>query len=193
MIPLILHVCLGMCLAVCVLLSGLFYATPDLGYCSYTGTLSCFCQIILKTSPHFQFLLNTLSGLLLLCLCAQSATVDEKETGTLIISIIFFIAFTGILSFDIMKYTDIHFVFVFTLFISALVFSLYSLEWNGDSVWHKTGTIAYCIGFCLLFLVPLLNHFLFNFEQMTAVNIANHIQLLCITAMILMFGVYVYS
>jgi hypothetical protein len=193
MIPLILHVCLGICLGVCVLLSGLFYATPDLGYCSRTGTLSCFCQIISKTSPHFEFLLNTLAGLLLLCLCAHSATVDEKQNGTLFLSITFFISLTGILSFDIVKCTSIHFVFVFMLFISALVFSQYSLEWNGDNMWHKTGAIAYCVGFCLLFLFPLLNHFLFDFERMTAVNINNHIQLLCIAAMILMFGVYVYS
>jgi hypothetical protein len=188
-IPMILRVSLGMCSAVCFLLSGLFYATPDLGFCSFTGTLSCFCQIVSKTSPHFAFLLHILSGLLLICLCTRAT---EKQTETLILSGFVFIGLNGLLSFDIRKCKCAHFGFVFTLFISALVFSL--LEWNDSGgVWHRAGTIAYCVGLGLLFLNPFLDHFVFDFEEMTAINIANHMQLLCITAMVFMFGVFVYT
>lgn len=186
MIPIILRVSLGMCSAVCFLLSGLFYATPDLGFCSVTGTLSCFCQIISNTSPHFAFLLHMLSGLLLVCLC-----IRETETGTLILGGLVFIGLNGLLSFDIRQCKCTHFGFVFILFISALVFSLYSSSAGG--VWHRAGTIAYCVGFCLLLLNPFLDRFVFNCEEMTAINIANHMQLLCIAAMVFMFGVFVYS
>ena len=192
MVPFLLHACLGLCVAVCALLFCLLYATPDIGYDIYTGVVHCFCGVVSKTSPHSAFILHILSGLLLLCLCAKAVDSEEKQTGTILLSGIFFVSLTGLLSFDIIKYTAIHSVFVLILFISALAFSLYSLQWANSEL-HRAGTIAFCIALGIFFLNPLLDGFPFYFEEITAWNVTNHVQLICITAMLFMFGVYVYS
>jgi hypothetical protein len=199
-VPVLLHIGLGMCVGVCALLLGLFYSTPGIGYSAFHDTgkncVHCFCIVICKTSPHFGFLLHVLSGVLLLALCIQAMHEEDsadRQTVTLVLAIIFFVSFTGLLSFDLMHHTDVHCVFVTVLFTSALVFSLYSLHL--DNAWHMAGTAAYCVALAVFFLSPSVECLLSGCDDLDriAVNTINCSQLICITTLVFVLGVYVYT
>ena len=184
----LLHLCLAMGVAVCALLSGLFYATPGLGYSEEYGIVYCFCRIIAMTEPHFSFMLCVVSGLLALSLCERVST-STNEAVSLGLILLFHVCLSGIFSFDIMNFSDIHRVFLTGLIIVSLGFSLMVLDW--DNGWNKAGAVVYLsLTGIFIAISPLL--WVLYFEYNSAINIINHIQLAWIGAMVFMFGTYVY-
>lgn len=184
----LLHLCLALGVAVCALLSGLFYATPGLGYCEKHGILHCFCQIIAMTEPHFSFLLCVVSGLLALSLCER---VGGNEVGSLSLVILFHICLSGIFSFDIVHHPNTHSVFLALLIIVSLVFSLLVLNWGG--AWNKAGAVVYLLLTGVLLIAAPVALRALRFEDCSSINIINHVQVAWIVSMVFMFGVFVYS
>jgi hypothetical protein len=182
----LLHICLAMGVAVCALLSGLFYATPGLGYCEEYGILYCFCRIIAMTEPHFSFMLCVVSGLLALSLCERVG----GEVVSLGLVLLFHVCLSGIFSFDIVNYSDTHSVFLTGLIIVSLVFSLLVLDW--ENVWNKAGAVVYLSLSGIFIAVPAVLWVL-SFDRYSAINIINHVQLAWIVSMVFMFGAFVYS
>ena len=183
----LLHICLAAGVAVCALLSGLFYATPGLGYCEQHGIVYCFCGIIAMTEPHFSFLLCVVSGLLALSLCER---VGGDEVVSLCVILLFHVCLSGIFSFDIIKYPNTHSMFLTVIIIVSLVFSLSVLNW--DSAWNKAGAVVYLLLTGVFITTPIVLWVL-CFDDHSSINTINHVQLAWIVSMVFMFGVFVYS
>lgn len=188
MLPLSLQICLASSIAVCYLLLGFFYATPGLGHTSSNGSLNCVCKIIAKTGPHFVFLLHIVCGLLLLSLFARACNEGTlvKQTLALAMSIVFFICFTGLLSFDIVNFKDLHGIFTVLVYGSVLVFSVFVLNW--DNRWHLAGAIIFVVAFGVLHLYRLLVYYAQNEEDDTTI----YLQLVCISALVFVLCMYIY-
>jgi hypothetical protein len=189
----VLQISLALSSALCALLLAMFYATPGLGYSVRKGTMRCFCVIVARTEPHFGFLLSITSGLLLLSLFLHGCKEEETARTVLFPSLTLFISLTGLLSFDLPTHAEIHCTFVLVFFISALVLCIDTLvQW--DDQWRSAGAVAFTCAIGVYFLNLLVDCTLFcECEHGTAVDVTNHLQLICIAALVFMLGAYVYS
>jgi hypothetical protein len=180
------ELCLAMVITVCVMLSGLFYSTPDLGFDEETGTLNCFCFLVAKTSPHFPFLLQILTGLLSLTLCMRVG----GDVFALVLTVLFNISLTGLFSFDVVSHKIVHLVFLLLIIIISLIFSTFILDWVDG--WHKAGMVVYSSTSVIFLFMPLVLYYMW-FDFCTAINVQNYWQIVWISSMVFMFGVYVFS
>ena len=180
------QLCLAIVLAVCVMLAGLFYSTPDWGYERDTGVLNSFCYVVFKSSPHFPFLLHILVGLLSLALCMKVG----GDVFALVLITLYSIGLTGLFSFDVMSYCKVHSIFLLIIVTASILFSSFVLSWEND--WHKAGIVVYSSTFVVFILLSIVCEYVWS-DMCTAMNVVNHCQVVWISSMVFMFGVYVFS
>jgi hypothetical protein len=175
-------VCLGVLVFASTVVSAVFYLTPDFGYDKENGEQHCLCLVIASAGPHLSFLLQSVFGLLLLCIGRD----DHGIKATMAVFI--FVFGSGFLGFDIVKHQKVHACFVAGFAIAVLVFGVHAMHWDNPQL--RAGLLTHVVTGCVLLAYALALGMLTS-DPLPTSRVLGALHIVWILGIVAMFGVYV--